>query len=93
MKRFIPFSKSAVNHYLVISNKNTAINFTSTSRLERARGPRKVPEKPLSGTIKRCFPPAKVSDPMHVQMPLNEHLELLRDTVRRFAELEIAPYA
>jgi isovaleryl-CoA dehydrogenase len=30
---------------------------------------------------------------MHVQMPLNEHLELLRDTVRRFAELEIAPYA
>jgi isovaleryl-CoA dehydrogenase len=30
---------------------------------------------------------------MHVQMPLNEHLELLRETVRRFAELEIAPYA
>ena len=30
---------------------------------------------------------------MHVQMPLNEHLELLRDTVRRFAELEIAPFA
>jgi isovaleryl-CoA dehydrogenase len=30
---------------------------------------------------------------MHVQMPLNEDLELLRETVRRFAELEIAPYA
>ena len=30
---------------------------------------------------------------MHVQMPLNEDLELLRDTVRRFAEQEIAPYA
>jgi len=30
---------------------------------------------------------------MHVQMPLSEDLELLRDTVRRFAELEIAPRA
>jgi len=30
---------------------------------------------------------------MHVQMPLSEELELLRDTVRRFAELEIAPRA
>ncbi|NOR20201.1 MAG: isovaleryl-CoA dehydrogenase, partial [Xanthomonadales bacterium] len=30
---------------------------------------------------------------MHVQMPLNEDLELLRETVRRFAEQEIAPYA
>ena len=30
---------------------------------------------------------------MHVQMPLNEDLELLRDTVRRFAEQEIAPRA
>ena len=30
---------------------------------------------------------------MHVQMPLSEHLELLRDTVRRFAEQEISPYA
>jgi len=30
---------------------------------------------------------------MHVQMPLNEDLELLRDTVRRFAQQEIAPRA
>ncbi len=30
---------------------------------------------------------------MQVQMPLNEDLELLRDTVRRFAEQEIAPRA
>ncbi len=30
---------------------------------------------------------------MHVQMPLSEELELLRDTVRRFAEQEIAPRA
>jgi isovaleryl-CoA dehydrogenase len=30
---------------------------------------------------------------MHVQMPLNEHLELLRETVRRFAEQEITPFA
>ena len=30
---------------------------------------------------------------MHVQMPLDEHLELLRETVRRFAEQEIAPRA
>jgi len=30
---------------------------------------------------------------MHVQMPLDEDMELLRETVRRFAELEIAPYA
>ena len=30
---------------------------------------------------------------MHVQMPLNEDLELLRETVRRFAEQEIAPRA
>ena len=30
---------------------------------------------------------------MHVQMPLSEDLEMLRDTVRRFADLEIAPYA
>jgi len=30
---------------------------------------------------------------MHVQMPLSEELELLRETVRRFAEQEIAPYA
>lgn len=30
---------------------------------------------------------------MHVQMPLSEHLELLRETVRRFAEREIAPRA
>ena len=30
---------------------------------------------------------------MHVHMPLNEDLELLRDTVRRFAEQEIAPRA
>ena len=30
---------------------------------------------------------------MHVQMPLSEDLELLRDTVRRFAEQEIAPRA
>jgi len=30
---------------------------------------------------------------MHVQMPLNEDLELLRETVRRFAEKEIAPRA
>lgn len=30
---------------------------------------------------------------MHVQMPLSEHLELLRETVRRFAEQEIAPRA
>ncbi len=30
---------------------------------------------------------------MHVQMPLNEELELLRETVRRFAEQEITPRA
>ena len=30
---------------------------------------------------------------MHVQMPLSEDLELLRETVRRFAEQEIAPLA
>ena len=30
---------------------------------------------------------------MQVQMPLNEQLELLRETVRRFAEQEIAPRA
>ncbi|MGA9573792.1 MAG: acyl-CoA dehydrogenase family protein [Lysobacterales bacterium] len=30
---------------------------------------------------------------MHVQMPLSEELELLRDTVRRFAMQEIAPRA
>ena len=30
---------------------------------------------------------------MYVQMPLNEDLELLRETVRRFAEQEITPYA
>jgi len=30
---------------------------------------------------------------MHVHMPLNEDMELLRETVRRFAEQEIAPYA
>ncbi len=30
---------------------------------------------------------------MHVQMPLSEELEMLRDTVRRFAQQEIAPYA
>ncbi len=30
---------------------------------------------------------------MHVQMPLSEHLELLRETARRFAEQEIAPRA
>jgi isovaleryl-CoA dehydrogenase len=30
---------------------------------------------------------------MHVQMPLSEDLELLRDTVRRFALREIAPRA
>jgi isovaleryl-CoA dehydrogenase len=30
---------------------------------------------------------------MNVNMPLNEDLELLRDTVRRFAEQEIAPFA
>ena len=30
---------------------------------------------------------------MHVQMPLSEDLELLRETVRRFAEAEITPYA
>ena len=30
---------------------------------------------------------------MPVQMPLNEDLELLRETVRRFAEQEIAPRA
>ena len=30
---------------------------------------------------------------MNVQMPLNEDLELLRETVRRFAEQEITPYA
>ena len=30
---------------------------------------------------------------MHVHMPLSEELELLRDTVRRFAEQEIAPRA
>ena len=30
---------------------------------------------------------------MHVQMPLNEDMELLRETVRRFAEQEIAPRA
>ena len=30
---------------------------------------------------------------MHVHMPLTEDLELLRDTVRRFAEQEIAPRA
>ena len=30
---------------------------------------------------------------MHVQMPLSEELELLRETVRRFAEQEIAPRA
>jgi isovaleryl-CoA dehydrogenase len=30
---------------------------------------------------------------MHVQMPLDEHLELLRETVRRFAEQEITPFA
>jgi len=30
---------------------------------------------------------------MHVQMPLSEDLELLRETVRRFAEQEIAPRA
>ena len=30
---------------------------------------------------------------MHVQMPLSEDLELLRDTVRRFAVQEIAPRA
>jgi hypothetical protein len=46
MKRFIPFSKSAVNHYLDISNKNTAFCRVSVRRLELARGPRKVPEKP-----------------------------------------------
>ena len=30
---------------------------------------------------------------MHVQMPLNEDLELLRETVQRFAQQEIAPRA
>ena len=30
---------------------------------------------------------------MHVQMPLSEEIEMLRDTVRRFAEQEIAPRA
>jgi isovaleryl-CoA dehydrogenase len=30
---------------------------------------------------------------MHVQMPLSEDIELLRETVRRFAEQEIAPFA
>ena len=30
---------------------------------------------------------------MHVQMPLSEDLELLRESVRRFAEQEIAPRA
>jgi isovaleryl-CoA dehydrogenase len=30
---------------------------------------------------------------MSVQMPLSEDMELLRDTVRRFAEQEIAPFA
>jgi len=30
---------------------------------------------------------------MHVHMPLSEDLELLRETVRRFAEQEIAPHA
>ena len=30
---------------------------------------------------------------MHVQMPLSEDLELLRETVRRFADQEIAPFA
>lgn len=30
---------------------------------------------------------------MHVQMPLDEHLELLRETVRRFAEQKITPFA
>lgn len=30
---------------------------------------------------------------MHVQMPLSEELEMLRDTVRRFAQQEIAPHA
>ncbi|HEY5776969.1 MAG TPA: acyl-CoA dehydrogenase family protein, partial [Xanthomonadales bacterium] len=30
---------------------------------------------------------------MHVQMPLSEDMELLRDTVRRFAQQEIAPRA
>jgi isovaleryl-CoA dehydrogenase len=36
---------------------------------------------------------SKVRNPMHVHMPLSEDLELLRDTVRRFAEQEIAPRA
>jgi isovaleryl-CoA dehydrogenase len=35
----------------------------------------------------------KTSINMHVQMPLSEHLELLRETARRFAEQEIAPLA
>ena len=30
---------------------------------------------------------------MHVQMPLSEDMELLRETVRRFAEQEITPHA
>jgi len=30
---------------------------------------------------------------MHVQMPLSEDFEMLRETVRRFAEQEITPYA
>jgi isovaleryl-CoA dehydrogenase len=30
---------------------------------------------------------------MHVTMPLNEDLEMLRETVKRFAEQEIAPHA
>jgi isovaleryl-CoA dehydrogenase len=30
---------------------------------------------------------------MHVRMPLSDDLELLRETVRRFAEQEIAPFA
>ncbi len=30
---------------------------------------------------------------MNVNMPLNEDLELLRDTLRRFAEQEVAPFA
>jgi isovaleryl-CoA dehydrogenase len=35
----------------------------------------------------------KKSTNMHVQMPLNEDLELLRESVRRFAEQEIVPIA
>jgi isovaleryl-CoA dehydrogenase len=47
----------------------------------------------VSGSLQIAEMSVKKRKYMHVHMPLNEDLELLRETIRRFAEQEIAPYA